>query len=63
MINGAIARIIVRYLAGTLFGVGASQIALNDPDIMSFLTMAVGGAISIATEFLYSMAKKRGWTT
>lgn len=59
VINGAIARIILRYVVGAAF-MGSSaigeQIAL-DPDIVEILAVFVGVGIEAA----YTLAKRWGW--
>lgn len=59
--NGAIARILLRYLVGAgIAGSTAigSQLAA-DPDIV----MAVSALIGLVVEGVYVVAKRRGWTT
>lgn len=59
--NGAIARIILRYVIGAAFA-GSSLIGdqlATDPDIV----MAVSALIGFAVEGAYVLAKRRGWTT
>ena len=61
LINGALARIIMRYIIGAAF-VSTSAIGdqlATDPDVVMAATAAVG----VVTETLYVFAKKRGWTT
>lgn len=58
-----IARIVARYLAGGLVAVGIiaagseAQIA-TDPEVL----LIIGGVIGAATEGLYAVARKRGWS-
>lgn len=59
--NGAIARIIARYLVGAVFAGSpllAEQLA-TDQNIIMVLSAIVGFLI----EWLYALAKKRGWAT
>lgn len=59
--NGAYARIILRYLVGAAFAGSpliGEQLA-TDPDIV----MVVSAAIGVAVEWAYVMAKRRGWVT
>lgn len=57
--NGALARIILRYAVGGMFfgstAIG-NQLAL-DPDIV----MVVSGVLAALTELYYVVAKKVGW--
>ena len=59
--NGAIARIILRYAVGGAFigsdAVG-TQLAAN-PD----LVMVIAAVIGVLTEGAYALAKRKGWTT
>lgn len=57
--NGAIARIVLRYLIGGLF-FGSAQIGEQlaaDPDIV----MAFAAVLGIGVEFAYALAKRKGW--
>lgn len=59
--NGAIARIFLRYVVGALFA-GSPMLAeklSTDPDIIMMVAAGVGFAI----EGVYAIAKKRGWAT
>ena len=58
-----IARIVARYVIGTVAGAAASDAVLNDPDLMNLLTIAISGAAAVLTEYIYALAKRRGWTT
>lgn len=58
-VNGAYARIILRYLVGAgLMGSSTigEQLAL-DPDVV----MIVSAIIGVATEAFYEFGKRRGW--
>ena len=57
--NGAIARIILRYGVGLTLGMNTGSILAADPDVVVLVAAGVG----VATESLYSVAKKRGWVT
>lgn len=57
--NGAIARIILRYGVGIFAGMAAGDALAADPDIVFILAAGVGVGIEAA----YAMAKKKGWTT
>ena len=57
--NGAIARIVLRYVVGAVI-MGSDQIGeqlATDPD----LVMAVGGLIGLGIEAFYVFAKRKGW--
>ena len=59
--NGAIARILLRYVVGAAIA-GSSAIGdqlATDPDIV----MAVSALIGVGVEWAYVEAKRRGWTT
>jgi len=59
--NGAYARIILRYLVGAAFAGSpliGEQLA-TDPDIV----MIVSAGIGVAVEWAYVVAKRRGWFT
>jgi len=59
--NGAIARIILRYVVGMVFAGSAvigDQLS-TDPDII----MAVSALIGVVVEWAYVIAKRRGWAT
>lgn len=61
--TGAIARIIMRYLAGALVAYGyltpdIGHTMANDPDLVMFVGMGLG----LAVEGLYVMAKRFGWS-
>lgn len=59
--NGAIARIVLRYVIGGAIAGSAAigdQLA-TDPDIV----MGVSALIGLAVEWVYVVAKRRGWAT
>lgn len=56
--NGAVARIILRYVVGAVLGAEAAEALAGDPDLVLVLAALSGIAIEIA----YTQAKKRGWT-
>lgn len=62
--SAVIARIALRYLAAALLTAGYLSPELSDqigtdPD----LVMALGAVIGIATEGVYAIAKRLGWST
>ena len=57
--NGAIARIILRYVVGALL-VGSHEVGTalaTDPDVV----LIVAGLIGAGTEGVYWLARRRGW--
>ena len=56
--NGAIARIIIRYGVGLAIGVNAGEALAGNPDIVLIVAALVG----VATEYIYRVAKRKGWT-
>lgn len=56
--NGAFARIVLRYGVGLTVGMQAGEALAGDPDIVLFVAAGIGAA----TEFAYRVAKKKGWT-
>jgi len=54
-----LARIIIRYAVGLIVGADAAGVAALDPDLITVVAVAIGGAV----EVLYSLAKKKGWST
>ena len=67
MINGAIARILLRYGAGALamYGIMSNEWAdmlSADPDVSALVEIGVAGVIAFATERFYSYAKRQGWS-
>jgi hypothetical protein len=65
---GVLARILLRYGTGFLIAHGwltddlGNQLAL-DPEIASYLEIAMGAAVLMLTEGWYWLAKRYGWTT
>lgn len=55
--NGAIARIFIRYVVGLIVGANAASLMAGDPDIVTIVAALIG----LATEVVYTVAKKRGW--
>ena len=55
--NGAIARIIIRYGVGLAIGVNAGEALAGNPDIVLIVAALVG----VATEYIYRVAKRKGW--
>ena len=56
--NGAIARIIIRYGVGLAIGMNAGEALAGNPDVVLVVATLVG----IATEAVYTVAKRKGWT-
>lgn len=54
--NGAIARIILRYGVGVVFGMKAGEMLAGDPDVVLLVAAVVG----VAVEAAYTHAKRRG---
>lgn len=68
MINGAIARILLRYLIAIITTYGLltpelGEMITSDPDIAMFVELGVGAVAALAVEVYYTLAKKRGWST
>lgn len=63
MINGAIARIILRYGVGALAGWAIGNELADDPDIAAIVTVGVSVAMGTAIEGWYWLAKRYGWRT
>lgn len=68
MINGAIARILLRYLiAGvTMYGLMTPELGemiTSDPDIAMFAELGVGAVAAVSVEAWYWFAKRMGWAT
>lgn len=59
MMNGAIARIILRYGVGLAIGMHAGEALAGDPDMVLIIAALVGVGIETA----YTFAKKKGWAT
>lgn len=62
-LNGAIARIIVRYGVGAGVGASVAQGVLESQDLMLVITAVVSVAVGGITEWAYKTAKRKGWTT
>lgn len=58
VLNGALARIGLRYGAGYLLGAATGKALAADAD----LVLVVGLAIGAAVEGFYALAKRRGWS-
>lgn len=58
VLNGAVARISLRYGAGYLLGAATGKALAADAD----LVMVVGLVVAAAVEGFYTLAKKRGWS-
>ncbi|MAK86524.1 MAG: hypothetical protein CMK96_06200 [Pseudomonas sp.] len=60
---GPIARIVLRYGAGALFGVPVGMQLASDADVVAVVAVVIGGAVGVATEGAYALAKRWGWRT
>jgi hypothetical protein len=58
--NGAIARIVLRYIVGAFLGMEIGQELAGDPDIVMLAALGVGFALN---EGWYFLAKRFGWST
>lgn len=56
--NGAIARIILRYGVGLLAGASLGDRLAADTDVVMIIAVGIGALIEAG----YVMAKKRGWS-
>lgn len=54
-----IARIILRYIIGGIVGAAQGDMLAADPDLVTFVALAVGAAV----EGVYAFAKRKGWRT
>lgn len=54
-----IARIVIRYGVGLVFGLEAGNILAGDPDTV----LIVAAIIGVVTEWAYAYAKRQGWST
>ena len=54
-----ITRIILRYGVGLVFGMEIGSLLAGDPDVVLLVAAGVG----VATETVYTYAKKKGWAT
>ncbi len=54
-----IARILLRYGVGLVFGMEIGSLLAGDPDMV----LVVAASIGVATEAAYAFAKKKGWAT
>lgn len=54
-----VARIIVRYGVGIAIGMDAGNTLAADPDVITLVAAGLG----LATEVIYSLAKRKGWAT
>lgn len=66
--DGLVARLILRYVAGMLIAKGLLADPDGDwinsnPDLLELVTAGVGFAIMGVTEAFYRLAKKYGWRT
>lgn len=63
ILAGPVARIMLRYLAGTLVGQSVVDVVLADPDLMTLATALVGAVLGVVIEWLYRRAKRTGGAT
>lgn len=56
--NGAIARIILRYGVGLVAGMHAGEALAGDPDVVLIVAAGVG----VGIEAVYTYAKRKGWS-
>lgn len=56
--NGAIARIFLRYGVGLVIGMKAGEALAGDPDVVLIIAAGIGAT----TEYAYRLAKRKGWT-
>ena len=54
-----VARILLRYGVGFAIGRGLGEELALDPDVVLLTSLAIGGVV----EILYTVAKRKGWTT
>ena len=60
-IAGPLARVILRYLGGSIMAYAGVKFDVNDPDVMTVATFAVGAVVSTATETWWYFARRYGW--
>jgi hypothetical protein len=58
-----LARIAVRYLVGAIIGTAGADAIVNDADLMHYITIGLSALVGVATEYVYALARKRGWAT
>ncbi|MGR3495238.1 hypothetical protein [Citreimonas sp.] len=56
--NGAIARILIRYGVGAVIGIKAGEALAGNPDVV----LVVAAVVGAATEYAYRVAKRKGWS-
>lgn len=54
-----LARIVIRYGVGAIFGLDAAGILAADPDVVTIVAAGIGASVEIA----YAIAKRKGWAT
>lgn len=54
-----IARILLRYGVGVVFGMEMGRLLAGDPDMV----LVVAGFVGVAVETAYTYAKRKGWAT
>lgn len=57
------ARVLLRYVGGALIsaGLAINPSALNDPDLVQVICFLLGLICSGASEYWWTMARRRGW--
>jgi hypothetical protein len=61
---GLIARIIARYLSGSIVTMGWVDMQTSNllfPDFEGLIVVVLGAAIGVATELFYRFARRLGW--
>ncbi|TPW33646.1 hypothetical protein FJU08_01400 [Martelella alba] len=59
--NGAVARILLRYVAGALTTWGLGDQLSHDPDLVNVTATFIGVVAASGTEIFYRLAKAKGW--
>ena len=59
-IYGPIVRIVLRYGVGGLFTASVGDMLASDPDAVNVGVAVLSGAVSAATEWFYTRARKTG---
>lgn len=60
-IAGPLARVFLRYAGGALMSYAGFTLDLNDPDVNTVATFAIGALISAGTEGWWYLARKYNW--
>lgn len=53
------ARLLLRYVAGGLFGADIANILAGDPEVISLIALGLAAGV----EAMYAYAKRKGWET